>query len=499
MMRTFIGRKAGHGIRPRAGRGAIAKVAASAGVAALAGLPVAIGLVGAPATGAVAAAAPAAAAPAAAPAASTVTVEIDDADDLIPADQEARLIEATDGADLPGEVTHVEYLVFGDNDDNINDTVEERLREASPELIGDDVYADGVLILAYGDDPRSNGIYAGEDVADRLQLREGNHLDDTVEAMRPAMEDGRIADGFVDGLHHATDEDAMVAAREADEKDSRNTTIGVVAAVGGGLAIAGGGTAWAVAHERRKKTDAAREDHDYVVKHYADAGTRLDEIDVRAHNLTSPLADDELRRQWAEVRDGFVEVHRLNDTIGEPSTDAEFRAAATDLATAREAVERMRVAEDNIDLMWDMEHGDAAARRDQLRQLRDDLVRAQSDVENEDLRTRLAGLEDRVREMERDPGGDAFMGEYADVLHDYRLVLDLVREREFDGMELGGDREAPAVWDPRWRPGSGYAGWMPFMLMHSWHQDDVSAAQAASTTNSSYSSGFSGAGGGGQF
>ena len=148
--------------------------------------------------------------------------------------------------------------------------------------------------------------------------------------------------------------------------------------------------------------------------------------------------------------------------------------------------------------MWDMEHGDAAARRGQLRLLRDDLVRAQSDVEDEELRRRLSALEDRVRAMEADPGAAGFMDSYADVLYDYRLVLDLVREREFDGMEVGGDRTAPELWDPHWRVGSGYGGWMPFAVMSTWHQSDVSAAQS-STTSSSYSSGFSGAGGGGSF
>ena len=188
----------------------------------------------------------------------------------------------------------------------------------------------------------------------------------------------------------------------------------------------------------------------------------------------------------------------MTQRIGTPKDDGEFRAAADDLAGARESIERIRVAEDNIDLMWDMEHGDAAARRGQLRLLRDDLVRAQSDVEDEELRRRLSALEDRVRAMEADPGAAGFMDSYADVLYDYRLVLDLVREREFDGMKVGGDRTAPELWDPHWRVGSGYAGWMPFAVMSTWHQSDVSAAQS-STTSSSYSSGFSGAGGGGSF
>ena len=475
-------------------------IIAGAGVALLAGIPVA-GMAAGMAEAATPEPPPSAtfAQAGAEPGRSDVTIAVDDADDLIPADREEALIAQTRDVALPAEVTHVEYLVFGGNDDNINDTVEERLREASPELIGEDVYSDGALILAYGDDPRSNGAYAGEDVADRLALREGRHLDETLEAMRPAMKDGRIADGFVDGLRYAADDAAIEADRVAEEASDRRNLVWGGAVAGGAVAVAGGAAAWAVSHQRRKRTEAARGDHEYVAKHYADAGTRLDEIDVRAHNLVSPLADDELRRQWTEVRDGFLEVHAINDRIGTPRTDAEYRAAAEDLGVAREAVERMRVAEDNIDLMWDMEHGDATARRGQLRLLRDDLIRAQSDVDDEELRRRLSGLEDCVREMEADPGSDGFMDDYADVLHDYRLVLDLVREREFDGMKLGGEREAPAVWDPRWRVGTGYTGWMPFAVMHSWHQDDVSAAQSASSTNTSYSSGFSGAGGGGSF
>lgn len=470
---------------PRTSRIPAVAVAAAGAVLLLGGAAAA-----GPSIAAVAAPAPAmAAAPA---------VAIDDADDLIPADEEARLIDATRSMTLPGEVTDVAYLVFGDNDDNINDTVESRLRETSSPLIGDDVYADGALILAYGDDPRANGIYAGEDVADRLQLREGRHLDESVEAMRPAMRDGRIADGFIDGLRYAADDAAIAADQVAEEESGRRSAI-IGGSIAGGAALLGGaGATWAVVAARRKKLREARENHAYVVKHYGDAGTRLDEIDIRAHNLTSPLADDELRRQWTEVRDGFLEVHGIMDGIGEPATDAEFRAAAGELATAREAIERIRTAEDNIDVLWNMEHGDEASRRGQLRLLRDDLVRAQADVSDDELRRRLADLEARVRAMGDDAGGAGFMDDYADVLHDYRLVLEVVREREFDGMELGGDRVAPRLWEAGWRAGSGYGGWLPFMTMHAWHQSDAAAAQS-SGTSTSYSSGFSGAGGGGRF
>ena len=55
--------------------------------------------------------------------------------------------------DVPAVVQQLHYIVFEENDDNINDTVENYLRDNRPDLIGDEYFTDGVLIVGVGLDP----------------------------------------------------------------------------------------------------------------------------------------------------------------------------------------------------------------------------------------------------------------------------------------------------------------------------------------------------------
>src|SRR5690625_7043354 len=87
----------------------------------------------------------------------------------------------------PAVVEQLHYMVFEENDDNVNDTVEEYLRDNRPDLIGDDYFSDGVLIVGVGLDPRQAFIFAGEDVAEALDLRDSSHLDDALDAIKPGV------------------------------------------------------------------------------------------------------------------------------------------------------------------------------------------------------------------------------------------------------------------------------------------------------------------------
>lgn len=61
------------------------------------------------------------------------------------------------------------------------------------------------------------------------------------------------------------------------------------------------------------------------------------------------------------------------------------------------------------------------------------------------------------------------------------------------------EHTTPRIYDNDWRVGTGYHAFVPYYMISTWHAADVSAASAAAGTSSSqnttFSSGFSGAGG----
>ena len=84
---------------------------------------------------------------------STFSTEVHNPEGVLSADDEARLERDAERIDAPAVVEQLHYMVFEENDDNVNDTVEEYLRDNRPDLIGDDYFADGVLIVGVGLDP----------------------------------------------------------------------------------------------------------------------------------------------------------------------------------------------------------------------------------------------------------------------------------------------------------------------------------------------------------
>ncbi|MBC3185089.1 hypothetical protein H7347_00580 [Corynebacterium sp. zg-331] len=58
-----------------------------------------------------------------------------------------------------------------------------------------------------------------------------------------------------------------------------------------------------------RRPHRAREDLDLVLGSYGEIAQRLEEIDIRANSLSSPLADAHLRDQWASVRDRFLALN----------------------------------------------------------------------------------------------------------------------------------------------------------------------------------------------
>ena len=436
----------------------------------------------------------------------TTSVEISDPDDLVPDSAEHTLREETPEIALPDQVDEVSYIVFDDIDDNLNDHLLQWSAANRPELVPDgtdegDSWANGQLIVAVSMGERENGIYCGDDVCAALDLFEGPHLDRALEDMKPGLgSDGdapNFAVSFLDAVRTASDPSLVV------EDDGPSDT--AMAAIVGGIVAVGAGTAgWAIVYSRRKKTAEAKEHYDYVSREFGSVAQRLDHIDIRANSLISPIADAELRRQWEKVRDEFLS---LGDVIGDTgltanSTDAEFRGHHGELAEAAESVERIENAERNIERTFQMEHGDWATRREELTELSEDIIKAQTETKDENLTARLGTLESDVIELRDDLAAEDFMDRYADLLRSYGHLLELVKNAEMPELdEDTEDRHAPRIYDSDYRVGHGFAGWVPFIYMSSWHQADVQAAQSASSsgTNTSFSSGFSGGGGSSNF
>ncbi|EYT62099.1 hypothetical protein H483_0111335 [Dietzia sp. UCD-THP] len=439
-------------------------------------------------------------APAQAPApAEDATIDVgitDMAGVLSPGDQELLRAE-TERIAFPPQVQRVEYMVFDDGNDNLNDTTERFAQSERPDLVSEDreKWAPGTLIVANDTESRKVGIYCGDDVCAALDIFEGRHLDGSLEAMKDPMRRDNHTVGLLAGAQAAAD--PTVLAPESEGMPSW-----LPWALGGAGVVGAGAIGAGVAASRKKKATTARERYDRVSREYGRVAGELTGLDIRANSLSSPLADDELRSQWADVRDRFLALDTVMGRIGDlrpESTDAEFREKSDDIETAHTTVDQMETAEKNIDQLFRMEQGDADVRRRQLGELHEDMLAAALGTKDERLAAEAKALDARANELSRDTQAPDFMDRYARLVVDYRLVVEAIRAREMSDVEAAddaNDRHAPRLYERDWRAGYGYNGFVPFYVVSSWHAHDVQAAQAASSTNTSYSNAsFSGGGG----
>ncbi|RNE49753.1 DUF5129 domain-containing protein [Corynebacterium alimapuense] len=428
---------------------------------------------------------------------------------VLSAEDEARMLRDADRLEIPAVVTQLNYLVFAENNENVNDTVEEFARDSAPELISDDDehFSDGTLIVGVGLDPRQSFVFAGEDVADALYLNSGSHLDEAVTAIQPGVVDDNIPAGLFAGANAATDTEAL--AQDLYEQDQSNRTAAIIGGSVGAAGLlaalsAGGG---AMLRAGRKKVLTARYHHDLVSKEYGSLAQRLDQIDIRAHSLASPFADNQMRQQWEQVRDHFLQLHDHVDgfsQLNEASPDKDFLAVSTELADAAAVTQQVSYAEENIDSLFKLEHGDEALRRSELAALREDVIAAQLEIgkEESELSRRLKDIEHRADALSLTAEQPEFLDHFVVLLSDYRLALNQLKSQKFSDVEASSELAAPAIYERNYRPGYGYHDFVPFWALSTWHMSNVQAhesAQAASSTNTSFSSGFSGAGGSSSF
>ena len=439
---------------------------------------------------------------------SNFTTEIHNPDGVLSQEDEARMERDVERLETPAVVEQLHYMVFEENDDNVNDTVENYLRDNHPDLIGDDYFADGVLILGVGLDPRQAFIFAGEDVAEALDLRESSHLDKSLDAIKPGVEDNNIPAGLFAGADAATDTSELA---EDAYNDAVGNRVGMLvgSGIGGAGAIFGTGmVAGSLRRNKTKKIAQARAEMSLVGKEYGELATRLDQIDIRAHSLTSPFANATMRNQWEEVRDRFFNIHSQVDSLGNltsQDSDELFLKNADEIHQAALTTRELSYAEDNIDKLYRLEHGDDVVRRTELQALRDDVVEAQVSLDDSKsgLYVELQNLRDRADSMMSRTQDSDFLDQYVILLGDYRTALEELRKQEFDDLDDSEttDLVAPGITSRDYRPGYGYNNFVPFWAMSTWHSNNVAAQSASSGggANTSFSSGFSGAGGSSSF
>ena len=163
--------------------------------------------------------------------------------------------------------------------------------------------------MGVGLNPRTALVFAGDDVADRLHLNDGDsHLEEALEEIKPGVKNGNIPAGLFAGANYAADADALSKELYDDAKSNRALGIGfsglgISAAVGGAITAVG-----AMRRRKAKRIAEARENWKYVSSTYGDTAQRLNAIDVRAHSLTSDLTDARMREEWEELRDEFLNL-----------------------------------------------------------------------------------------------------------------------------------------------------------------------------------------------
>ena len=272
-------------------------------------------------------------------------------------------------------------------------------------------------------------------------MRDSSHLSESLDAIKPGVKDGNIPGGLFHGASVATDLAALEQARFDSAESNRTSAIVMgglgAAALGGGVAATTGG----YRRSRAKEIAQAREDFDYISAEFGTLAQRLDAIDIRAHSLTSAFADQQLRDQWRKVRDRFLHMH-------------------------------------------------------------DDVVEAKMKVRNVDsgLYQELAAIQQRIEVLAQEPSSEDFLDNFIVVLRDYQAALTELRRQKFSDIdESKADApQAPGLTSPDYRPGYGWNNFVPYWALSSWHASTVEAQSSSSnsgSTNTSFSSGFSGAGG----
>lgn len=421
---------------------------------------------------------------------------VDDPADLLTPAQEQDLLRGAEALPHPSTVTRLRFIVFDDSLDNVNDSVENFMRDTYPAEIGPDHFADGTLLVGAAMETRHQFIFAGEDVADQLALRSGSHLDASLEAMTEGLRANDIPRGLLDGTRYATDPERVYDYKFTDARLLRAL---VPLPVGGGVfafALVIGGVPVRRVEKRKQRIAEARRDKDLLTREHTALALRLDEIDKRARSVDSRFVDGELRAQWQQVSDRFLELdHAVRDLP--VALDSDALANATALADAAQTLEDAQRAEEHIDALYRMERGDVAVRQARLAELHDDATHARdaaAKAGDEVLAEGLDRISNRFHALAANPEDASFMDTFVRVLGDYQTSMEVLQARHFAARKGVDDYEAPRLWEPDFR----YPGYVSYHELSLWDATSNSPS-TGSGTNSGFSSGFSGSGGSSSF
>lgn len=445
-------------------------------------------------------------------------VYVEDPQDVLSPSQEQQLKDDAHRIETIDGVENLVYLVFGNNDYNVNDTVERYMRDNLDQFIEKDVFADGVLIVGVGLSPRQAFVFAGEDVADTFDLRDNsNHLNASIDAMKEGVVNNNIPAGLFASAAKAIDVDEL-KENQMETSFNRATSVGKYGGMIGGIGglIMGMGVV-DMREERRKKLEEARSNKSKILNKYTELSENLDEIDIRANSLTSPFIDKTLRSEWSEVRDSFLRyndvIHGVNG-IGTISDDDEdvLIDRHEEINKVAESVDRVEVAQKNINRLFQLEQGDAAVRMKELSDMRNDLLKARGEsLISSHTRDYIEKIISKIELLMDKVEHEKFLEGFSLVLDEYNSVIQQVKndvEREMN-IPVRVKESRPSIWDDRYRYG-GTVIYSSYDDVDRWHRENrraereyqeqrAQASRSSSSSSSSFSSGFSGSGGSSRF
>lgn len=447
-------------------------------------------------------------------------VRIEDPHDVLSPEDEARMINDINRVEVVESIKEIIYIVFAHNRENVNDSVEEYMRANLPDRINNTTFKDGVLIVGVGLSPRQAFVFAGEDVADALDLRnDSKHLRDSVDAMKNGVIDNNIPAGLFASVNMANN----VKSLEDSQKNTRNVmslTSGAIGGLFGGMT--GGGIVFLSEQnkeKRRRKIEKARKNKETILNEYTHLANNLDNIDIRANSLKSSYVDKTLRSEWGEVRDGFLKyndiIHGANG-IGTISDDNEtaLYSRSDELEEIINSISKVKIAESNINRLFKLEKGDLATRKKALKDMREDMLKARRErMLSDSLKDDIEHLITKVEKLFNNVENPKFMEYFTFVLDEYNQLIQHAQD------EIAHNMDAPVRKDIRpmriYERDYGYNrrySYRPYIVVDHWRNDNVQMermhreqerqrerSSSSSRTNSSFSSGFSGSGGSSSF
>lgn len=414
-----------------------------------------------------------------------LNVTIYDQDNVLSPEEEAELTEKTRALNFPTQVPNVDYVISATATTPYDDWVKDFGVHQHRELINQEgnKWADGHVLFTVDVNLRKMGTYVSEDLKGPLGYTK--HSTRYSDSMQKSFKNGDWVGGLLTGA-------TTVAKYDPNATDNGSRIFGgLFAAAGAVFAAVVGFFSFYYRKQRRK---LAMQDYQTVADNYTHLANNLDSIDIRAHySLTSPIADATLRREWEDIKNGFLAQHDTMMQLPENADAKAIYARRKELATAAASVTQLRNAEN----IFRMEKGNTDVRLKELTALHEDIVKAQVEANDAAIQARIGELSARCQALITNPSAANFMDEYALIISEYGAVTQALAHKQFSQADLEHNRP-PSLGASDWHPG--YGNYVPFFLMNSWHNDAVSAANASSSSSTAtYSGGFSGAGSSGSF